>query len=233
MKKLLLGLLGCMVLSGSDFAQTIDTARLYRNELTVQEVIALMEQGEFLPLRLNWFNNEDEKQQAVQAALEQLNRRNKDYVSNYNAAVVYATNYHVDENVGILSEADESQAIDYATVAIKQSPNDLYMYLLRAKHLDAQSNGIAFPSNEVIIESECGAKQALEDFERVAPALVYTKSNAELKIEVFDKMSYLARILGFADKAALYERVVASEGQKLKDAKQELLKQDIKQALQK
>lgn len=230
MKKLLLGMLGCMTLFMTVSAQGIDMDRVYGNELTTQEVIALMEQGKFLPVRLNWFRNEDEKQKAVAVALEQLEGRNKDYVANYNAAIVYATSYYVGKNEGRLQVSDENLAIDYATAAIKQRPDDIYMYLFRAEHLDARSNCVAFPSNEVIIENECGAKQALTDFEKVSRVLAYAGNNAELKKEVFDRMAYLARILGFSDKAALYERVVESEKQKSR--KQEILKEVVKKALQ-
>ena len=192
MKKLWMGLLGCMVLFGAAAAQQTDP-RLYRGELEkAQDVIALMEQREFLPLYLNEFdsfNGEDEKQLALDFALEQV-KGSDSYLTNCNAAVVYATassEEGVDYSVRV-SEKEAQQAVIYAGAAIKKSPESPYMYLLRGQVLFEHAVDYSIGDGSTELTNRARAEQALEDFEKV--------EELNPVLAPYGNMAVLAEVLG-------------------------------------
>ena len=206
MKKLLLGLLGCVMFFGVVQAQQKDP-RLYRGELeTAQDVIDVMEQGEILPLYFNTFdsfNGEDEKQKALNFALGQVKKQNN-AVTNYNVAVVYAT-ADTEEGCDYGVRVDEqaaTQAIRFASEAIKKNNEDPYAYLLRGEVLFEHSVDYSIATGQMELINKNGmqarAEQALADFEKVA----------ELKPELAPtaSMFVLAEALGDAERMAKYKQ---------------------------
>lgn len=221
MKKLLLGFISCAVLCGVAFAQKTDSALQGALE-TAKEVNAAMKKGEFLPLQLNMydsFDGEAEKEAATKVA-DQRAADYKDYKSYYNAAVVWAaaaSEEGVDYGVRV-SEADAKKAINYATSAIKKSPDAPYMYLLRGKVRFEHSVGYDIGPGAFGLANRKMAEESLKDFEKVAqlnPALA-----------PYGNMAVLAEALGNKDKEAQYwslqkrqdERASAAAKQAVKDA---------------
>lgn len=197
-----MGLLGCVMLFGAANAQQKDP-RLYRGELeTAQDVIDVMEQGEFLPLYFNTFdsfNGEDEKAEALNFALQQVKKQDN-ALTNYNVAVIYATastEEGFDYGVRVDNKAAD-KAIAYAGRAINKNDKDPYMYLLRGTVLFEHSVDYSIATGRTKLINRALAMAALADFEKVA----------ELKPELAPtgSMFVLAESLGDTEKMTKYKQ---------------------------
>jgi len=206
MKKItavLVMLLACVSLG---LAQANDPL-LFNGDLNAAQVKKYIMQSKFLPLSingLNSFDNKQEKASVVDVAKEQINRHHN-YMAYYNAAVVCAANaepHGLDEFVP-LSVRDATNAINYATEAIKRSPNTPYMYLLRGQVYEQQGTEWIVPTGEFEIKSHDYARKALADYEKAA----------EIKpsIAPYGVMASLAKSLRMMEKASKYEKVAQAQ----------------------
>lgn len=183
------------------FAQKNDPF-LYNGDLSADKVKEYITTSKFLPLSINMANSfqyAQEKEDVLAVAKEQINRHHN-YMAYYNAAVVCAADAeeHAADEFVSLSARDAANAINYATEAIKRSPNTPYMYLLRGHvYLDQGAEWIV-PLGEFDIKSHDYARKALADYEKVM----------ELKpgIAPYANMADLAKALRLTEKAVKYEQ---------------------------
>ena len=202
MKKLLLGLLSCAVFFSPAFASHVSLDRLYRGEFGDGGVASSMRKGIILPVYLNEdnsFRSQEGKQKAITAALEQIKSSNGDYVSHYNAAVVYAASFRYSDYGSTHRTNEEAMAaISHATAALNKKSDEPYMYLVRGEMRYTQAIK-TIPSEGSILNNKKMAQGALADFETLA--------KMSPLLAPFDSMATLASHLNLSDKKTLYRHL--------------------------
>ena len=155
----------------------------------------------FLPMYFdgNGFSSKEVKDSIGQAMQHKLGKPGRySYQDYFNAAVIYATSATPLRETIALGETEVENVKKYAAEAIRLSPNEPYMYLLRGKVL--LWKGIEYsPTGDFRLRNKELAQSVLRDFEKV--------KELNLRLAPYGDMYIVARVLGEEDKAALYGKL--------------------------